>query len=132
MSLTVPEEVQALVATEKVDSETFWSVVADSLPFAVEMIEQAVGALEAGESVQEGVLIYNAQPPGEDERGQLLRLLASSSMRQAAESRFGIKLGFVNCHYLAVKQGSDENSRWREVTSPTFQLRMQRPELVDC
>ena len=132
MSLTVPEEVQARITTEQVDDETFWSVVRDSLPFAVEMIERAVASLEAGKSVQEGVLIYSAQPPGEDERAQLLRLLASSSMRQAAESRFGIKLGFVNCHYLAVKQGSADNPRWRQVTSPTFQLRMQRPDLVDC
>src|SRR6266480_4188367 len=40
-------------------------------------------------------------PPGEAERGQLLRALASDAIRGGLERHFGVRLAFQNCHRVA-------------------------------
>lgn len=67
------------------------------------------------------------------QRGQLLRLMASSSMRAAVQHHFGLRFEFQNCHNVAAFRldaiGSPEHRRF---VLPEAQIRAQSPELVDC
>ncbi|MBO0821448.1 MAG: hypothetical protein J2P26_11445, partial [Nocardiopsaceae bacterium] len=64
-------------------------------------------------------------------RGQLLRLMASDSMRAAIERHYGIALAFQNCHRAAVFRPAAAGAL-EEFRSPRSQLLNQRPDLVDC
>ena len=70
-------------------------------------------------------------PPGEEARGQLLRLMASDAMRAAIERRYGVRLAFQNCHRAAVFRPS-ATAAVAAFRSPRAQLLNQRPEFVDC
>jgi hypothetical protein len=70
-------------------------------------------------------------PPGEEARGQLLRLMASDAMRAAIERRYGVRLAFQNCHRAAVFRPSATDAL-AAFTSPRAQLLNQSPELADC
>ncbi len=73
-------------------------------------------------------------PPDEQERGQLLRALASDAIRGALQRHFGVRLAFQNCHRVAVfplDPAVDEQATAR-FTSVRAQLLNQSPELRDC
>jgi hypothetical protein len=57
--------------------------------------------------------------------------MASDAMRAALERRYGVRLGFQNCHRAAVFRPS-ATAALAAFTSPRAQLLNQRPELVDC
>ncbi|WP_017593594.1 SCO5389 family protein [Nocardiopsis potens] len=128
MSLTVSPELLDKAEQGPVSDEDFIACIRESLPYAWEVVsglaDRAGGSgadFEANETA----------PPGEKERGQLLRLVASDAMRGAVERHFGMRLAFQNCHRVALFR-PDAEAAYERFTSPRAQLLNQSPELVDC
>ena len=122
MSLDVPTAVLASAERGELTDEQFLSVVRDSLPYAWEVVSAAAADGE-----------HAVPPPTEAHRGQLLRALASTSIRTALERHFGVALAFQNCHKVGAfpldEVGGDA---YREFISPVSQILNQTPELRDC
>ena len=128
MSLTVPADLLDQARDGEVDDGEFLDCVAASLPYAWNLITGLIGDLEtAGGDVADN----QVPPPDEAARGQLLRLMASDSMRAAIERRYGVTLAFQNCHRAAVFRPAATGAL-AEFRSPRSQLLNQRPEFVDC
>ncbi|MFJ2028026.1 SCO5389 family protein [Streptosporangium sp. NPDC087985] len=128
MSLTVSKDLLDQARAGEVDDAAFVTCVRESLPYAwsviTELVEQRdrTGAEFADNTVP---------PPDEAARGQLLRCLASDSMRGALERHFGVRLAFQNCHRVAVFDPSATKAHAEFVTARS-QILNQTPELVDC
>lgn len=130
MSLTVPDDLLAQAERGEIDDAAFVDVVRTSLPYAWETITRAIGNLEVSEH---DFADDNTSPPDEQARGQLLRALASDSIRGALERHFGVRLAFQNCCRVGVftpKAAAGE--RYRRFTSTRAQILNQTPELRDC
>jgi hypothetical protein len=112
-----------------VPQSEFLACIKDSLPYAWQLIEGLAGRLK-----QSGANFVDNQvpPPSEQARGQLLRVLASDSMRGALENHYGVKLAFQNCHRVALFQQDRLDQSYEEFISPRGQLLNQSPELIDC
>ncbi|GIF46492.1 hypothetical protein DFJ67_8347 [Asanoa ferruginea] len=127
MSLTVPADLLARAEQGAVDDAEFVECVRTSLPYAWDVVSDV--ASRAGDLFAE----HAVPPPSETERGQLLRALASDSIRGALERHFGVKLAFQNCHRVAAfAPATVDGDVYREFVSPLAQIRNQTPELVDC
>ncbi|WP_326826519.1 SCO5389 family protein [Streptosporangium sp. NBC_01639] len=128
MSLTVSKDLLDQAKAGEVDDAAFVACVRDSLPYAWSVITELVrqrddtGAEFADNTVP---------PPDEAARGQLLRCLASDSMRGALERHFGMRLAFQNCHRVAVFDPAATKAHAEFVTARS-QILNQTPELVDC
>jgi hypothetical protein len=130
MSLTVPAALLNRAEAGPVDDDDFVACVRDSLPYAWAVISEVAADLkrDGGEFADHAV-----PPPGEAERGQLLRALASDAIRGGLERHFGVKLAFQNCHRVAAFDLSAVGGdRYAAFTSPRGQLLNQSPELRDC
>ena len=128
MSLTVPADLLDQACDGEVDDREFLDCVAASLPYAWKLITGLIADLRnAGADFADN----QVPPPDEAARGQLLRLMASDSMRAAIERRYGVTLAFQNCHRAAVFR-PDALRALEEFRSPRSQLLNQRPEFVDC
>ncbi|GAA2994585.1 SCO5389 family protein [Actinokineospora diospyrosa] len=128
MSLDVPADLLARAEAGPVDDADFIAVVRDSLPYAWEVISSVATSVDGS-----GFADNEVPPPSEAERGQLLRALASDSIRGGLERHFGVKLAFQNCHRVAAFTPSAVDSdRYRAFISPRGQLLNQSPELRDC
>ncbi len=128
MSLTVPADLLEQARHGEVDDAEFLDCVRTSLPYAWDVIGGLIAELGGGEAD----FAYNqVAPPDEAARGQLLRLMASDSMRAAVERHFGVRLAFQNCHRAAVFR-PDAVAALADFTSARAQLLNQRPELVNC
>ncbi|MBB4917138.1 SCO5389 family protein [Streptosporangium saharense] len=128
MSLTVPNELLDQAKAGEVDDAAFVACVRDSLPYAWSLISDLVGERErTGAEFTDNTV----PPPDEAARGQLLRCLASDSMRGALERHFGVKLAFQNCHRVAVFDPTAVKAHAEFVTARS-QILNQSPELVDC
>ena len=130
MSLTVSPELLAEAERGEVDSADFVACVRSSLPYAWTLISSVVDDLE-----RSGTDFADNQvpPPSEQERGQLLRALASDAIRGELERHFGVKLAFQNCHRVAAfRPGAVGSDAYQRFTSPRGQLLNQSPELRDC
>ena len=93
MSLDVPTELLEGAAHGEVADADFVDGVRLSLPYAWQVISGVVADLEvAGEAVE--FADHEIPPPGEAERGQLLRALASDAIRGGLERHFRVKLAF--------------------------------------
>ncbi|GGM31751.1 SCO5389 family protein [Dactylosporangium sucinum] len=128
MSLNVPTALLERAEAGPVDDAEFVACVRDSLPYAWSVISEV--ASTTGEA---GYAEHAVPPPGEAERGQLLRALASDAIRSSLERHFGVVLAFQNCHRVAAfapEQTTTE--RYRAFTSVRGQLLNQSPELRDC
>lgn len=128
MSLTVSPELLDKARRGPVTDEEFIACIRESLPYAWEVITRLA------EQIATDSLDYAANevpPPGEKERGQLLRLLASDAMRGAVQRHLGLRLAFQNCHKVALFR-PDAETAYREFITPRAQLLNQSPELVDC
>ncbi|GIH26939.1 hypothetical protein Aph01nite_52490 [Acrocarpospora phusangensis] len=128
MSLTVSRDLLDQATEGDVDDAAFVACVRDSLPYAWSVIsglveQRATSGAEFADNL--------VAPPDEAARGQLLRCLASDSMRGALERHFGIRLAFQNCHRVAVFHPG-ATAALAEFTSPRAQILNQKPELVDC
>ncbi|HEV7981175.1 SCO5389 family protein [Amycolatopsis sp.] len=130
MSLDVSPALLEKAARGEVDDAEFVACVRDSLPYAWEVITTVIADLEGA---PDGFADHETPPPTEAERGQLLRALASDSIRGGLERHFGVKLAFQNCHRVGAFAPSQVDSkRYREFISVRGQLLNQSPELRDC
>lgn len=129
MSLDVsPALIDAAERGEVLD-EDFVDWVRASLPYAWLTISTLVTRLH----VEGGAFADNTvPPPTEQQRGQLLRALASDAVRGSLERYFGVRLAFQNCHRVAVFPGEADADVYRRFTSPRAQVLNQSPELRDC
>jgi len=134
MSLDVSPALLAEAEAGPVDPDAFLATVRDSLPYAYAMVERLAGDLAAGNTADGRPFADNVVPPQtEAERGQLLRALASNSIRGSLEQHFGVALAFQNCHRLAAfPAGAQDSDAYRIFTSQRAQLLNQSPELRNC
>jgi hypothetical protein len=129
MSLDVPTAVLASAERRELDDAQFVAVVRDSLPYAWDVISAAADDQAPGKPFGE----HEVPPPSEQERGQLLRAMASNAIRAALERHFGVVLAFQNCHRVAAFAPSAvDGDIYREFVSPRGQVLNQSPELRDC
>jgi hypothetical protein len=130
MSLNVPTALLERAEAGPVDDAEFVACVRHSLPYAWTVISGVAANLKTtgGDFAD-----HEVPPPGEAERGQLLRALASDAIRSGLERHFGVKFAFQNCHRVAAFDLSAvDGPRYREFTSPRGQLLNQSPHLRDC
>lgn len=132
MSLTVPTALQARAATGPIPDPDFVACIRDSLPYAWQVVSTVADQLaQAGPAAEYAE--HATPPPSESHRGQLLRALASDSIRSALERHFGMALAFQNCHRVAAfRPTALSGATYAEFVSPAAQLRNQSPELRDC
>lgn len=128
MSLTVSPELLEKAQNGPVDDADFIACIKESLPYAWEVVSKVA---EQARSAESGFDTNEVPPPGESERGQLLRLVGSDAMRAAVERHFGMRMAFQNCHRLAFFTGAAEQAH-NDFVTPRAQLLNQSPELVDC
>lgn len=127
MSLTVSPDLLEKAQRGPVSDDDFIACIRDSLPYAWSVVTDLAERLSKG-----GVVADNHQePPDEQARGQLLRLVGSDAMRAAVERHFNVRLAFQNCHRLALFDPS-AHTEHAEFISPRAQLLNQSPELVNC
>jgi hypothetical protein len=131
MSLTVTAELKEMAKEGDLSLDEFINCVRHSLPRAWQVIEGLAGELRSRQSLTHA--IHAPRHMEDEQRGQLLRLMASSSMRTAVERHYGLRFEFQNCHNTAAFRteavGSLEHRRF---ISPEAQILTQSPELVDC
>lgn len=131
MSLDVPTAVLERAERGELDDAAFLAVVRDSLPYAWEVVAAAVADGQARPEAPFGE--HEVPPPSENERGQLLRALASNAIRGALERHFGVTLAFQNCHRVAAfTPAAVDSPVYREFVSIRGQVLNQSPELRDC
>ncbi len=130
MSLDVSPALLEKAERGEVSDAEFVACVRESLPYAWTVI---TGVIAEAEGAADGFADNETPPPSEAERGQLLRALASDSIRGGLERHFGVKLAFQNCHRVAVfKRSQVDSDRYRAFVSARGQLLNQSPELRDC
>jgi hypothetical protein len=129
MSLTVPATLIEQAQEGEISTNDFLQCIKESLPYAWQLLEGLANRLAA---TDERFVDNQVPPPSEQARGQLLRVLASDSMRRALEQHFGVKLAFQNCHRVALFKTDRLGATYEEFISPRSQILNQKPELVDC
>jgi hypothetical protein len=130
MSLDVSPALLDAAERGDVPDSDFVACVRDSLPYAWQVIETVAHDLDTNGG---DVARHAEPPPTEDERGQLLRALASDAIRGALERHFGVTLAFQNCHLVAAFNPSAVGGpTHRAFISPRGQLLNQNPALRDC
>lgn len=129
MSLSVTADEINLAQAGTLTDEQFIEIIRNSLPEAFASVQQLADKINAGSDVEIDAPLHMH----DSHRNQLLRMFASTSMREALERHFGIALAFQNCHYVggASKKGQ-ESTNWQRFTSKEGQVLAQRPELRDC
>ncbi|GAA2060466.1 SCO5389 family protein [Catenulispora yoronensis] len=134
MSLDVSPELLAAAELGEVSDEQFADCVRTSLPYAWQMVSDLSTRLHVDGTGESGFVDNTVPPPDEQARGQLLRALASDSIRGCLERHFGVRLAFQNCHRVAVfPAGTPRDSDgYRTFTSVRAQLLNQSPLLRDC
>jgi hypothetical protein len=130
MSLTVPPALQVQAVSGQVDPEDFVACVRESLPYAYQMVAGLAGELSGSDREFVDNLV---PPPDEQARGQLLRALASDSIRGSLERHFGVTLAFQNCHRVAAfRPEAQGGETYAKFTSTRSQILNQSPEFRDC
>jgi hypothetical protein len=130
MSLQVSTALLDRAKAGPVEDGDFVDCIRESLPYAWSVVSDVAARLhrDGGQYADD-----NRKPAGDVEQGELLRALASSSMRSALERHFGIKLEFQNCHRVAAfSPDAIGGATHRTYTSAQAQLLNQSPELVNC
>ncbi len=128
MSLNISAELATKAQVEDIGDAEFVSVIKDSLPNAWQIVEGLVQRKKSGEA---GIIQHAPRSMDDNTRGQLLRMMASDSMRGALERHFGLVFAFQNCHATATFLPSETEER-RQWTSINSQILNQSPELRDC
>ncbi|MDG4800380.1 SCO5389 family protein [Micromonospora sp. WMMD980] len=130
MSLTVPPDLLHAAEAGEVDEAAFVACVRDSLPYAWDTVSRVAADLAGSDADFADNVV---PPPGDAERGQLLRALASDAIRAGLERHFGVRLAFQNCHRVAAFRPSTAGSAaYRRFTSSRGQLLNQSPALRNC
>jgi hypothetical protein len=131
MSLDVPTTMIEEAERGEITDAAFVAVVRESLPYAWQVICSAVADLALDGTAE--FAEHAVPPPDEQARGQLLRALASDSIRGALERHLGVKLAFQNCHRVAAFRVAAAGGRaYAEFCSPRAQILNQTPELRNC
>jgi len=129
MSLNVSLHLIAQAQADQVDEQEFVQTIRQSLPYAWGIVEGLAERIIHGEQWAN----HQLPPPSEQQRAQLLRLMAGDAIRTAVEHHFGIKLAFQNCHHLAAFSTEQLNSpAYLDFISTRSQILNQTPELIDC
>jgi hypothetical protein len=130
MSLQVPSALLERAQKGEASDADFLACIEDSLPYAWKVVS---GLAEQLHRSTAGHVTDNSAPPSDAEQGQLLRALASSSMRRALERHFGVALEFQNCCKVAAfRQDAVDTPEHEDFISPRAQLLNQAPALVNC
>jgi hypothetical protein len=130
MSLDVPPSLIYAAHNGDVPDEEFVACVRDSLPYAWSVVTGLADDLSANDR---GFVDHAVPPPGETERGQLLRALASDAIRGALERHLGFTLAFQNCHRVAaIAPAAVGGPDHQAFVSPRGQLLNQDAALRDC
>jgi hypothetical protein len=132
MSLDVSPELIAQAERGEVDDDRFIDAVRRSLPYAWTVMSRVATQLRDGETGGRAYADDATPPPSEVERGQLLRALASTSIRGAMERRFGVRFAFQNCHRVAAFPVEAAEAEYREFTSVRAQILNQTPAMRHC
>ena len=104
-------------------------MVRTSLPYAWSVVTVAATADRAAHAAAP-FGDHATPPPSEQDRGQLLRALASDAIRGGLERHFGVELAFQNCHRVAAFPPSAvDGDGYRAFISPRAQVLNQSPEL---
>jgi hypothetical protein len=130
MSLNVSPDLLSVAERGEVSDAEFVDCVRTSLPYAWEVVSKVMTDLGTGGGE---FADHEIPPPSEQERGELLRALASDAIRGGLERHFGAKLAFQNCHRVAAfRFGAVGSDRYQAFVSPRGQLLNQSPELRNC
>ncbi|GGT72414.1 SCO5389 family protein [Streptomyces coeruleorubidus] len=130
MSLDVSPKLLAEAEQGDIREEDFVDTVRTSLPYAYDLIASLATELRDGRA---DFTDNQTPPPSEQERGQLLRALASDAIRTSLERHFGITLAFQNCHRVAAfRPESRDGETYARFTSVRSQILNQSPEFRDC
>ncbi|WP_024800505.1 SCO5389 family protein [Nocardia sp. BMG51109] len=130
MSLDVPTALLEQAERGEVSDAEFVECVRTSLPYAYEVVSRVASDLRSGTAE---FADNQVAPPDEVARGQLLRAMASDSIRGGLERHFGVKLAFQNCHRVAAFPLSEVGGdTYTTFISTRAQLLNQSPELRNC
>jgi len=130
MSLNVSPDLLAIAERGEVSNAEFVECVRASLPYAWEVVSTVMTDLSTSGG---DFADHEIPPPSEQERGQLLRAMASDSIRGGLERHFGARLAFQNCHRVAAfRFAAVGGQRYQRFVSPRGQLLNQSPELRNC
>jgi NucS shadow ORF len=133
MSLDVSPELIEQAERGEVDNEEFVRTVARSLPYAWQIMSRVAEQLNGGQTDGRGFADDATPPSTEEERGQLLRALASNAIREAVGRHFGVTFAFQNCHRVAAFAPSAAGGEvHRRFTSARSQIPNQQPAFRDC
>ena len=127
MSLTVTPELVAAAQQGQVDDAAFLDCIRTSLPYAYGLVAGLAERVPPG-----GRADNQVAPPDDRAQGELLRAMASTSIRSALERHFAVTIAFQNCHRVAVFAPGAAPASYQEFTSPEAQVLNQKPELVNC
>ncbi|WP_329551942.1 SCO5389 family protein [Streptomyces sp. NBC_00696] len=130
MSLDVSPKLLAEAENGDIREADFVDTVRTSLPYAYNLIAGLATELTA---TTRDFTDNQTPPPSEQERGQLLRALASDAIRGSLERHFGVALAFQNCHRVAAfRPGARGGETYARFTSVRAQVLNQSPEIRDC
>lgn len=130
MSLNASAELIAKANSNTMSFEDFIECIKTSLPDAWSIVEKLATNIK---SSSDDMQVDAPQHMEDSVRGQLLRMMASSSMHQAIEQYFGLKFEFQNCHNLAgFKPSVVGSKKYQEFISANAQILAQQPHLKDC
>jgi hypothetical protein len=133
MSLDVSPTLIAQAERGEIDEADFVQTVRRSLPYAWAVMSRVAGRLQQGETGERGFADDAVPPPTEEDRGELLRALASDSIRGALERHFGVRFAFQNCHRVAAFRPADVGgSAYCDFVSARSQVLNQTPALRHC
>jgi hypothetical protein len=130
MSLNVSPDLLDQARGGEISDGAFVYTVRCSLPYAYQLISGLAAELNRGSGIP--FADNQVPPPGEAERGQLLRALASDSIRGSLERHFGVRLAFQNCHRVAAFRPGDSGPAYQEFISARSQVLNQSPALRNC
>jgi hypothetical protein len=134
MSLNVAPDLLEQAQAGEIAESAFVDTIRESLPYAYGLIASLAASLPAAGP---GFADNQIPPATEEQRGQLLRALASDAMRRSLERHFGVTLAFQNCHRVAVFRGpagtrATGTPRYQEFVSARAQVLNQSPQLRNC
>jgi hypothetical protein len=129
MSLKVNPETIKMAESGNLTPKAFVSTIKESLPYAWETFSKIKEKINSG--AKYAIIEPEAHEISEGERGELLRALSSTSIREALEQFFGFKLAFQNCHRTGGFVDI-ESEEYKLFTSMEEQILKQKPELVHC
>jgi hypothetical protein len=121
----VTPELVAAAQNGQVDDAAFIDCIRTSLPYAYGVVAGLAERVPA-----DGFADNLVAPPDDAAQGELLRAMASTSIRGALERHFGVTIAFQNCHRVAIFAPGAPG--YDAFTSPEAQVLNQKPELVNC